>query len=216
MTLSRVLSLAAVVGAAVLALAFRHALPQTMVVHWGADNLPNGYASRDVAISIIPGIGALVWGFLGLLPRAEGTARLRGPHSSYDRIAAAILLILFAGQAMIVSWNLGFRVDVVRCGLAGVAALIAVIGNYLGKLPPNSAFGLRNRWTLSSDANWRKVHRLTGRIMFVGGGTLVLATMAAPAGEEMMWGLTWSLILVAILPPVGALVFSALEAQRTR
>ena len=56
---------------------------------------------------------------------------------------------------------------------SGVGLLFAVIGNYMPNLKPNYFAGLRLPWTLENEDNWRKTHRLAGKLFFSGG--LILA-----------------------------------------
>jgi uncharacterized membrane protein len=62
-------------------------------------------------------------------------------------------------------------VDRLIVALAGV--LVALLGNYLGRVEPNWFFGIRTPWTLESDVVWRRTHRTMGRVLFVAGLLLI-------------------------------------------
>lgn len=45
-----------------------------------------------------------------------------------------------------------------------MGVVMIVIGNYLPKTHRNYIIGIRLPWTLENDENWRKTHRLAGKI----------------------------------------------------
>jgi uncharacterized membrane protein len=73
---------------------------------------------------------------------------------------------------------LGWPVEVVTVISVGVSLLLAIVGNYLGKVRSNFSFGIRTPWTLSSERSWHKTHRLGGKLLFgigIGGAIAALA-----------------------------------------
>ena len=54
--------------------------------------------------------------------------------------------------------------------------LLIVIGNYLPKCRRNKYVGIRLPWTLKSDENWDKTHRLSGYVWMLGGLIMVIVT----------------------------------------
>ena len=50
-----------------------------------------------------------------------------------------------------------------------VGFLLIVMGNYLPKTKRNYTVGIKLPWTLNSDENWRKTHRLGGYTFILGG-----------------------------------------------
>ena len=59
----------------------------------------------------------------------------------------------------------------------GMGILLIVMGNYMPKARKNSWIGLRNIWTLSSDAVWQKSQRTMGFIMVLAGFTVIIASL---------------------------------------
>jgi len=59
-----------------------------------------------------------------------------------------------------------------------VSALLGLnfvmMGNYMPKLKVNHTVGIRLPWTLQSEDNWHKTHRLAGKLWVVGGLILLL------------------------------------------
>ena len=53
--------------------------------------------------------------------------------------------------------------------------LLTIIGNYLPKCKRNYTIGIKLPWTLDSEENWNKTHRLAGWTWTIG-GILIMAT----------------------------------------
>ena len=47
--------------------------------------------------------------------------------------------------------------------------IFVILGNYLPKAKQNYTFGYKIPWTLNSEENWNKTHRLAGWIMVIAG-----------------------------------------------
>ncbi len=57
-----------------------------------------------------------------------------------------------------------------------ISIVLIVAGNALPRLRPNSAMGIRTRWTLRDETVWMKTHRTGGYFLFVFGLTLIAWT----------------------------------------
>ena len=69
--------------------------------------------------------------------------------------------------------------------------VLTVIGNYLPKCKQNYTVGIKLPWTLNSEENWNRTHRLGGRVMMIGG----IATMISG-----FFGIFWfALISLAVM-----------------
>lgn len=49
----------------------------------------------------------------------------------------------------------------------GIFAII--LGNYEGTIKPNKTLGIKTKWTLEDDENWRKTHRFAAPLTILGG-----------------------------------------------
>ena len=70
-----------------------------------------------------------------------------------------------------------------------VGSILVIIGNYLPKCQQNYTIGIKIPWTLNSEPNWNKTHRLAGWLWVICGVAIILAGF---------FGLLW--IIVAVLP----------------
>ena len=105
---------------------------------------------------------------------------------------ASIGLILLVHSAIILQ-TLGWSVDVAMVIAVCFSVLLAIMGNYLGKVRSNFFFGIRTPWTLSSDHVWSKTHRLGGRLLFCLGIGCTVAALTRAAGTILVTALGGSL-----------------------
>jgi uncharacterized membrane protein len=209
-----VLSLGAV--AAMLAMstaAYPHLPNAPMAVHWGLDGQPNGYASKQVAVAVIPCLTAALSLFLALLPVVmPSNARLERSASAYTASWIGLLGLMLIVHASIIAKALGAGFDVVRPIAAAVGLLLLVMGNYLGKVRYNYAMGVRTPWTLSNERVWDKTHRITGRWMMAGGIALaVLAALPLVFDDAFLTG---ALFVCAVGPTALGAVYSFVISRR--
>ncbi|TFW31670.1 SdpI family protein, partial [Pseudomonas putida] len=59
---------------------------------------------------------------------------------------------------------------------------------YLQRVRSNYFMGIRTPWTLSNETVWKKTHRLSGKLLFIG-GLLTLISAFLPDGYKsvIMW-----------------------------
>ena len=90
--------------------------------------------------------------------------------------------------------------------LVFVGILLAVIGNYMPKCRLNYTMGIRTPWTLSSEENWNKTHRLGGKI-WVAAGILIAASgflaLVSDAAAQAAFVIMMAVVIAAALVPVG-------------
>ena len=191
------------VTAFALSLAFYSRLPDPMVIHWGADGEPNGWAGRPFGAFLPPVLMAAFTILFRVLPGADP----RKDHyekfwSSYDLIAISVVVLCFAAQAVVLAKALGLPIPLARATALLIGLFYLAIGNVFPRLRSNWWIGIRTPWSLSSEENWARTHRLGGYLI-VAAGILLLADAAAP-GHWMNRIALGS----AIVAPVVAMGFS--------
>ncbi len=190
-------------------------LPATMATHWGLDGTPNGFSSRLVAVSIVPGLLVFMTVLFNALPkvdpRGENYAKFL---KSYWLIANAVIVFLLVAHAMVIASGLGVDVKIDRLMPFGVGLLfvflgnyltrVVFLGNYLTRVEPNWFIGIRTPWTLSSDTVWRRTHRTAGWLMVVGGLVLAAGAFAPRPAFFVLFVVT--IVIVAVIPIVQSYV----------
>src|SRR5262245_1940754 len=177
-----VLGLALIGGVVVLAATLYGRLPATVPTHWNWAGQPDGFLPKPLGAFLLPLVAAVTWAVLAVLPalspRGFSMERFRG---TYDVLRTTIVgfLVLVAMAQLLVAAGWRLRLDVVIPVAVGL--LLAILGNYMGKVRRNFFVGIRTPWTLASEEVWLRTHRVAGKL-FAAAGVLVAAGGLLGAG----------------------------------
>jgi uncharacterized membrane protein len=182
-----------------LSLAFWGKLPEQMPTHFGLDGVPDAYGSRLEGAMLLPGIMAglaVFWRLLPVLsPRGYGVLKFESVVSTMALVTGLFLLLLHITLLRAAVTGQPPSTSMI---FAGTAVLVALLGNWMGKLRRNFYVGIRTPWTLADDEVWLQTHRLGGKLM-VGGGIVAFFLSFVP-GAFPFW---LAAILVPALLPAG-------------
>lgn len=183
--------------------------PATVAIHWGIDGRPNGWASKEVGLLLLPCITLAACVLTNYLPLFDRRVRNSSPEAqaSFRDVVHLISLVTTAfmsGMALLVdAAALGWKIDVVFVVNLGVIFLFAFLGNYMPKLKPNRYVGIRTPWTLKSPEVWSRTHRVFGRIMLWGALALLPFCLLLPTPLFVV------LILVYLaVVSIGSMIYS--------
>ena len=169
-------------------------LPQKLPIHWNNAGDIDGWASKSIAVFVIPTVMAFIHLF---------TIKTTFSDYNKDKVSKKMMAILcwimpimsIVMSFVMYSVALGFEINVQKIVLILVGFIFIIIGNYLPKNRPNNTVGFRIPWTLYNEENWIKTNRLGGK-MFVLSGILFLVSS--------FWGwfgmLFLGIVLVVLVP----------------
>jgi uncharacterized membrane protein len=171
-------------------------------VHWALNFRPNGYAPKTFGLIVIPATAALLTLLFAVLPILEPRrTNLEASRRLYFAGWYGSLVLLLVLHTVIVLTAIGVLVDVPQIIVGATAALILVLGNFLGKSRSTFFVGLRLPWTLSSELAWSKSNRMAG-LGFVATGVITLVVLIAVntriATLVLLAGLLLSTIVASI------------------
>ena len=106
-------------------------------------------------------------------------------------IIPVLQLVLFA-ITYCVALGQPVQMDVVMPALIGL--MFAIIGNYLPKCKQNYTIGIKIPWTLESEENWNKTHRMAGWLWLFCGIVLMLSGILSVVWKFSIW------VLLAVMP----------------
>jgi uncharacterized membrane protein len=184
-------------------------LPDNAIIatHWGVDGRVNGTMSKGWGLAMMPAIACGITLLLAAVPRVEPRRdNILASRKPFVAVWISALAVMLVAHAVVVGGALGYPVDVPGVLIILVPVVIAVAGNYLGKVRPNFFMGVRTPWTLSSDLSWEKTHRMLGRL-FVFSALAVLATRFAIGIEAAFVALAATISASAILAIISSYVF---------
>jgi uncharacterized membrane protein len=157
-------------------------MPNPSPIHWNAAGQVDGYGSPLLAAMLAPLVALAIVALMPLLPkidpRRESYASFAG---SYRLIMTALVLFFALVHVIVVGAALGWPVSIPRAMMLGLGVLFGLIGNELGRVQPNYFVGIRTPWTLADPENWRRTHRVGGRMMTGAAVALLALGLLAPA-----------------------------------
>ena len=166
-------------------------LPETVPTHFNFEGEPDGWSSRAFAAFGLP---AIMLGMNFVLQFAlNADPKRQNMSEALMNIAVwsiPVLSVLCCGMTLAKSLGYDVRFEVVIPVFIGL--LFIIIGNYLPKTKQSYTMGIRLPWTLNSEENWNRTHRLAG-FLWVLCGILFIAM------SFIGWSLPIFLILLAVM-----------------
>ena len=148
-------------------------LPEKMPTHWNAAGEVDGWSSKAFAVFGLPLIMvAAQW--LCMLGTAADPKRKNHPEKVLHLVLWSIPVLSVVLHAVTYATALGHAVpmEVVMPILIGL--IFTIIGNYMPKCKQNYTIGIKIPWTLNSEENWNKTHRLAGWLMVICGFAFIV------------------------------------------
>lgn len=177
-------------------LLFYKKMPETLPTHWGFNNKIDGYSSKFTTLITTP----LLLIFLNIFScfMLDNDPKNKDKNNFVITIGkATIPLVMLITFIISVFYGLGKEINVMVIISIFVGFLLILIGNYLPKTKRNYTVGIKLPWTLNSDENWNKTHRLAGYFFILGGIFFLLTPFI---GNEYLIFLTF--MIIGIIPAI--------------
>lgn len=149
-------------------------LPDEIATHFGANGSPDGWSSKAFVVFGMPFImlGAQLLCFFGtrLDPKKQNIS---------DTVMKLVLWIIPCLTVLVTSLSyshaFGKAINTGFAIMMFMGIIFILIGNYLPKCKQSYTMGIKLPWTLNSEENWNRTHRLAGKL-WVGAGALMMLT----------------------------------------
>jgi len=171
-------------------------LPEQIPTHFNFKNEVDGYSSKPLAVFGIPLM-------MVLFQLTCAFATFNDPKKKYinSKLIHLILFIIPGCSILIVILSygtaLGYPINAgMLCNLL-IGVLFLLIGNYMPKVKQNYTMGFKLPWTLNSEWNWNKTHRLAGWLWILG-GLLLLGNAVLRSGLVLLI----VIFLVTVIPGI--------------
>jgi uncharacterized membrane protein len=176
-------------------------LPDRVAIHFGLDGEPNGWSGKT-SVLFLPTIGVGIYFLMRFLPALDPKKRIEQMGSKYFNLRAMLTLFI---SLMMIDFLYTIKEGSIKNPnilVALMAAMFAMLGNYLQAIRPNYFLGIRTPWTLESESVWRKTHQLAGKVWMIGGILIFLLSFVITnsKGLSITFG---ALLFVMIIIPVG-------------
>lgn len=173
-------------------------LPERVPTHFDFSGTPDGWSSRPFAVFGLPCLLAALNVFLyACLNRDPKRANMSSALKTVSQWSLPVLSVLCYGLTLTAALGYPSRIEIVVPLLTGI--LLLVIGNYLPKTKQSYIMGIRLPWTLQSEENWNRTHRLSGFLWVAAGAAFILLSLLR------LWNiwLLGALLLALIFVPIG-------------
>ncbi|MEM9986120.1 MAG: SdpI family protein [Bacteroidota bacterium] len=143
-------------------------VPDEVPIHWNAKGEPDRYGHKAINLFLLPGINLMVNGLFWIIPYADPKQNIPQFISTLRKYQIALNVFMLLLYLIILGNSLGYEVPFNQVVPYALFGLLAVLGNFFGKLRPNHFVGIRLPWTMEDEDNWNRTHRLAGQIWLVG------------------------------------------------
>jgi uncharacterized membrane protein len=182
-------------------------LPDPMPSHWDMSGQINGTMPKLWGAFLGPAMMLVLCAVLAFLPRLSP----RGFEMDAFARAWGILCLSTLGFVLFV------EILVLRAArdggtlsprpiLVGAGVLVAVIGNFLGKVTRNFFLGIRTPWTLANEEVWLRTHRFAAKLFVLTGLLVVVGGLAGVS--------PWPLLVAPGAAAVIAAIYSYVVYRR--
>ena len=171
-------------------------LPNEIPVHWNTAGEADNFSNKPFAVFGFPLILLIVqWGCI--------FATLADPkkknHSSKMRYLIFWLIPVLSLLLALVTYcaALGVTVPVGMVASLFIGILFVILGTFLPNCKQNYTIGIKIPWTLHSEENWNRTHRLACPVWITGGIVIALAGVF-----DLFWLMIAALFGMVLLPIV--------------
>lgn len=173
-------------------------LPARIPTHWGPSGIDAWSPKSFLSVFQLPMMAIGLYLLLVLAPFLDPKRRnLLESKRYYQLVLDLVVALFFVIEAGTVAAAFRPSLPVDRVILVGVGVMLAVIGNFLGRVKQNWTMGARMPWTLEDPEVWRRTNVLTGRLFMVAGVLGILgAFLPGP------WHIVLMLVPTLALVPV--------------
>ena len=173
-------------------------LPNQIPIHFNFAGQANSFSSKLLAVIGLPIFLLLVHLFVIFV-----TSRDPKNQTMNEKMGKVIYwltpIVSLSLSYLIYSKALGSTTNPSIFVSALLGLIFVMMGNYMPKLKVNHTVGIRLPWTLQSEDNWHKTHRLAGRLWVLGGLILLLEAGIQFAVPYVMGIIIFTIVLIPIL-----------------
>ena len=148
-------------------------LPAQIPTHFSTGNVPDGWSAKSTAVLGLPAFLFVLMWFCFLITGADP----KHQNISSRLIRALIWFMAALSPAVVCSSYaiaLGINVNITMLVYLIIGVMFMVMGNYLTKIKQNYTAGIRIPWTLYSEENWNRTHRVSAWTFVISGIAMIV------------------------------------------
>lgn len=142
-------------------------LPEKIATHFGSEGA-DGWSTKLFAVAIFPLILLVIHLFcLGVTlndPKKKNIGR-----AMMTLIFWIVPVLSVVSNLSIYGYALGMDVNMEVIVSILMGGIFILLGNYMSKNHQNYTVGIKLPWTLNSEENWNRTHRMAGKLWILAG-----------------------------------------------
>ncbi|HEX7846155.1 MAG TPA: SdpI family protein [Chitinophagaceae bacterium] len=177
-------------------------IPAQVIMHYNARLEPDRIGNKSelwVLTGIIAGISFLVYLLLQNIHLFDPKRKTKDASAVFNKLAIGLVVFMAALSCVFILSAKEGEIVISRFLFPLLGLMFAFIGNYMHSIKPNYFAGFRLPWTLNDDENWRKTHKLGGKLWFWGGLGFAMISLFVP--QKFILYLFIPLMIVMVIIP---------------
>ena len=170
-------------------------LPERIAVHFGVNGEPDGWGSRAFVVFGLPAFLAAMELLCAFATAADPKKQNIQPKI-FKLVLWSVPVISLVCCGGIYAYALGLDVDMEKLVTALFSVVFIIIGNYLPKCRQSYTIGIKLPWTLESEDNWNRTHRMAGGLWMAGGVVLALMSLLGKTSVAIFLAVVIAMVLV--------------------
>ena len=157
-------------------------LPASIPTHFNFHG-PDQYSEKAeswVFVGILTGSSFFMYLLLKNLPSIDPKRTAASSSQLLSKLSFILVIFFVVLQLLIINAMRGNLFSVEKLLLPTISIFFSLMGNLMINMKPNYFVGIRVPWTLENEENWRKTHRLGGKLWFAGGLIAAVFTIILP------------------------------------
>ena len=171
-------------------------LPDMIATHFGSDNTVDGWSSKPFAVFGLPLI-LLAIHLLCVFVTSADPKRKNISDKFFKWILWIVPIISVAACLACYAVSLGVNVDMGMTVNILVGIVFIIVGNYMHKVKPNYTVGIKLPWTLNSEENWNRTHRMASWFWMIAGIIFIVNAIL-----QIEWFIIPVLVILLVVPIV--------------
>jgi len=173
--------------------------PSQIPTHWNFSNDVDQYMHKEIGLFLIPGLNIFFYIMFFLLPKIDPKREnYKVFGNSYNILRFSINGWLFVLFVILFLAGLGHELNIGLIVINLTLVLFMVLGNFMGKFKSNYFVGIKTPWTLASEENWNKTHRLAGKLWVFASIVMLILTMLLPLSVLVILYFTYVGLIILI------------------
>lgn len=175
-------------------------LPEQLPTHFNAHGVVDGWSSKPFTVFGLPLIMLVLYWIC-----IAGTLSDPKKKNINDKMLTLVLWIIPIVSLMVSFFSYGTalgmdaRVSNICYTLVGI--IFIIVGNYLPKCKQSYTMGIKLPWTLNSEENWNKTHRMASWLWILCGAAILVNIFF-----ESIWLILAALAIAVIVPTIYSFV----------